>query len=93
MTTYKIVISIIAIGLFGVALAQEEARGGDMAAPVKGGTMIVTPKPVDEATQQAIRSLLEAAGHGSEVHFVDHESRGAGPHHVKVVKKVEVVSD
>ena len=68
-------------------------HSSDMATPVMGGTMIITPKPVDEATQQAIRSLLESAGHDSEVHFIDHESSDGGPHQVKVVKKVEVISD
>jgi hypothetical protein len=65
----------------------------DMASPAKGGPMIFTREPVDEATRQAIQSLLESAGHGSEVNFVDHESAGKGPHRIKVVKQVEVISD
>jgi hypothetical protein len=54
------------------------------------GVMIVSGKPIDEATQQAIREALEASGHES-VHFAD----GYGParHEVKVVKKVVEVSD
>lgn len=52
------------------------------------GVMIMSGKPVDEATQQAIRSLLESAGHGSDVNFIDHEQRhGDGMHQVRVVKK------
>jgi hypothetical protein len=66
---------------------------GDMTTNVDTGTMIVTGKPVDAATQDAIRSLLETAGHGDDVQFIDHESAGAGPHQVKVVRKVEVISD
>lgn len=51
------------------------------------GIMIMSGKPIDEATQQAIRALLESAGHGSEVHFIDHKGPHGGPHHVRVIKK------
>jgi hypothetical protein len=51
------------------------------------GIMIMSGKPIDEATQQAIRSLLESAGHGSDVHFIDHEGPHGGPHRVKVIQK------
>jgi len=52
------------------------------------GIMIMSGKPIDEATQQAIKSLLESAGHGSDVNFVDHEQHsGDGEHHVKVIQK------
>jgi len=55
------------------------------------GVMIISNKPVDEATQQAIKSMLESAGHGSEVHFVDSDSGMGGAHKVRVIeKKVEV---
>jgi len=55
------------------------------------GTMIMTGKPVDEATQQAIQSLLESAGHDGEVRFVDRESIHE-EHQVHVIKKqVEIV--
>lgn len=54
------------------------------------GTMIVSPTPIDAATQQAIKSLLESAGYGSEVEFIDHES--AGPASVKVRKIEKVVT-
>lgn len=52
------------------------------------GIMIMSGKPIDEATQQAIKSLLESAGHGSEVNFINHEQHhGDGEHHVKVIQK------
>jgi hypothetical protein len=51
------------------------------------GTMILSPKPIDGATQQAIKSLLESAGYGSDVNFIDHD----GAEHGKVIiKKVEM---
>jgi hypothetical protein len=37
------------------------------------GTMIISGKPIDEATQQQIKLLLESAGHESEVNFIDRE--------------------
>ena len=56
------------------------------------GVMIISEKPVDDATRQAIKSMLESAGHGSEVRFVDSESGMDGAHKVRVIeKKVEVV--
>ena len=55
------------------------------------GAMIITEKPVDDATQQAIRSMLESAGHGSEIRFVDTTSGMDGHHKIRVIeKKVEV---
>jgi len=52
------------------------------------GIMIMSGKPIDEATQQAIKSLLESTGHGSEVNFIDHEQHhGDAEHHVKVIQK------
>ena len=68
-------------------------HAGDMTTDVMDGTMIITADPVDEATQQAIRSLLESAGHGGEAHFIDRDSARDGDHKIKVIKKVEVVSD
>jgi len=53
-----------------------------------GGVMVMSGKPIDEATQQAIKSLLESAGHGSDVNFINHEQHNGGEHHVKVVRKV-----
>jgi hypothetical protein len=62
------------------------------------GIVIMSDKPIDATTQQAITSLLESAGHGSEVRFINHEGPhvaiphdGSGPHQVKIVRKhVEV---
>jgi hypothetical protein len=54
------------------------------------GTMIVSPKPIDSATQQAIRSLLQSAGYGDEVEFINHD--GAGPGKV-MIKKMHIVSE
>lgn len=55
------------------------------------GVMIVSEKPIDETTQQAIRSMLESAGHGSEVRFIDTDGPHGGPHMIKVIeKRVEV---
>ncbi|NIA26866.1 MAG: hypothetical protein GWP02_02340 [Desulfobulbaceae bacterium] len=57
-----------------------------------GSTMIMSADPIDEATQQIIKSALESAGHDSEVQFVTngaHHSAGHdGEHHVKVIRKV-----
>jgi len=53
-------------------------------------TMIVSPKPIDEATQQAIKSLLESAGYGSEVNFVDRSDAHGGN---VMIKKVERISE
>jgi hypothetical protein len=38
------------------------------------GTMIVSPKPIDDDTQQQIKLLLESAGYESEVNFIDREA-------------------
>ena len=38
------------------------------------GTMIVSPKPIDDDTQQQIKLLLESAGYDSEVNFIDREA-------------------
>lgn len=54
------------------------------------GTVILSSDPIDDATQQAIKSLLESAGYDSEVQFIDHH----GEHERKVmIKKVEKVVD
>jgi hypothetical protein len=52
------------------------------------GTMIMSPKPIDAATQQAIKSLLESAGYGSEVNFIDHEGAEHGNVMIKKVERV-----
>lgn len=57
-----------------------------------GSTMIMSADPIDEATQQIIKSALESAGHDSEVQFVTHGAHHSaghdGEHHVKVIRKV-----
>lgn len=75
------------------------AHGGDkriehrvMMHPMRAGrapgdTMILSAEPIDATTQEAIRSLLESAGHDSAVHFVDHRLPPGGPHRVKIVEK------
>lgn len=67
---------------------------GDMStavAPAMDDVMIFSGKPIDDATQQAIKTMLEAAGHGSDVRFVDRESSMGGMHGVKVIeKRVEI---
>ena len=37
-------------------------------------TMIISRKPIDEATQQAIKSLLETAGYKGDINFIDRET-------------------
>jgi hypothetical protein len=37
-------------------------------------TMIISRKPIDDATQQQIRLLLDTAGYGSDVNFIDREA-------------------
>ena len=50
-------------------------------------TMIISPKPIDDATQQAIRSLLESAGYGSDVGFIDREAAHGGQVWIKKIEK------
>ncbi len=38
------------------------------------GTMIISGEPIDDATQQQIRILLESAGYESDVNFIDREA-------------------
>ncbi|MDH3748164.1 MAG: hypothetical protein OER97_08145, partial [Gammaproteobacteria bacterium] len=49
--------------------------------------MIMSGKPIDDATQQAIKSLLESAGHTSDVRFIDYETHKGGRHKIKIVEK------
>ncbi len=62
-----------------------------------GSTMIMSADPIDEATQQVIKSALESAGHDSEVNFVTHGAHhGAvhgGDHQVKVIKKIVEIKE
>ena len=51
-------------------------------------TMIMSPKPIDDATQQAIKTLLESAGYSDEVKFIDHDSAEHGRVMIKKVERV-----
>ena len=53
-----------------------------------GGTVILSSGPIDDATQQAIKSLLESAGYDSDVDFIDHEGEHDRQIKVKKVHKV-----
>ena len=57
------------------------------------GTMIMTGKPVDEATQHAIRSLLESAGHEGEVRFMDRERIHESHQQIRVIEKRVEISE
>lgn len=52
-----------------------------------GGTTIISAEPIDEQTQQAIKGLLEAAGHEADVRFIDHRAPGDGRREVRIVEK------
>jgi hypothetical protein len=94
---------LVASGHHGVVIADAEhgenvdvrvMKHGKVAAPVHmDGTMIMTGKPVDEATQQAIRSLLESAGHEGEVRFMDRERMHEGHQQVRVIEKRVEISE
>lgn len=51
------------------------------------GTMIVSPKPIDDDTQQQIKLLLESAGYESEVNFIDREAMHDGQVIIKRIEK------
>ena len=58
------------------------------------GIMIVSEKPIDEGTRQAIQSMLESAGHGSEIRFIDTSAAHDGVHGIKVIeKRVELTNE
>jgi hypothetical protein len=94
---------LVASGHHGVVIADAEhgenvdvrvMKHGKVAAPVHmDGTMIMTGKPVDEATQQAIRSLLESAGHEGEVRFMDRERMHEGHQQVRIIEKRVEISE
>lgn len=55
------------------------------------GIMVMSGKPIDDATQQAIKALLESSGYDSDVDFMDHSGPHGLPHRIKVIRKhVEV---
>jgi hypothetical protein len=54
----------------------------------QNGTVILSPRPIDETTQQAIKSLLESSGYDSDVQFIDHEGEDGHAVRIKKVHKV-----
>lgn len=56
-------------------------------AGVMDGVTIISGKPIDEATQQAIKSLLESSGHSDRVNFIDRDRVHGGAHKIKVIEK------
>ena len=94
---------LIASGHHSVVIADAEhgenvdvrvMKHGKGAMPMHmDGTMIMTGKPVDEATQQAIRSLLESAGHEGEVRFMDRERLHESHQQVRVIEERIEISE
>jgi hypothetical protein len=69
---------------------QVIGSGHAMASPVTDGVMIITSEPLDAATQESIRAVLQSAGNNDEVTFIDGGNSG-GDGTVRVVrKKVEI---
>lgn len=65
--------------------------------PVMGGPdgiVVMSGKPIDRATREAIKSLLESAGHDSDVHFVERmmAPRDGGDGIRIIEKRVEVTN-
>jgi len=55
------------------------------------GIMIMSGTPIDDATQQAIKTILESSGYDSDVNFMDHSGPHGCPHRIEVIRKhVEV---
>lgn len=57
------------------------------------GVTIISEKDIDEATQQAIRSLLESAGHSNDVRFIGQENGHGGVRRIKIVEKNVAVAE
>ena len=51
------------------------------------GTMIISGKPIDAATQQQIKLLLETAGYASDVNFIDRKAMRDGQVIIKRIEK------
>lgn len=67
------------------------AHGGPMPPGGPDGVVIMSGKPIDEATQQSIKALLESAGHDSEVHFIERRMSHDDGENVVIEKRVEVL--
>lgn len=52
-----------------------------------GDIMVLSGTPIDAATQEAIRSLLETAGHAGPVRFIDHPAPSGAERRVRIVEK------
>ncbi len=50
-------------------------------------TMIFSPRPIDDATQERIKELLESAGYASDVNFIDREAMHDGQVIIKRIEK------
>ncbi len=61
--------------------------------PNMEGVMIISDKSIDDATQQAIRTLLESAGHGNEVRFIGADQGHGMVHGVKVIEQIVNVTN
>ena len=53
------------------------------------GTMIISRKPIDDATKQQIKLLLESAGYESDVNFIDREAAHGEQIIIKKVPKTD----
>ena len=51
------------------------------------GTTIISRKPIDDATKQQIRILLESAGYESDVNFIDREAAHGEQVFIKKIQK------
>ena len=61
--------------------------------PNMEGVMIISDKSIDETTQQAIKTLLESAGHGNEVRFIGADQGHGMVHGVKVIEQTVNVTN
>ena len=52
-------------------------------------TMIISRKPIDDATQQEIKSLLKSAGYESDINFVDREAAHGEKINIKKFTKTD----
>ena len=69
-------------------------KHGDGGMDAMPGTLVISEKPIDSATQDAIRATLQSAGHDAEITFIDGEKHAGGEGHVKVIKKrIEIEQD
>jgi len=53
------------------------------------GTMIISRKPIDDATKQQIKLLLESAGYESDVNFIDREAVHGERVFIKRIEKTD----